>query len=78
MSVESNTRTEIVSTLKARVLAISDCIIALYKEGYIPNKRKRDNLLANNICLDIATNINSMTEEEFIKFKELIYKINNL
>lgn len=78
MSVKSNTRTEIVSTLKDRVLAISDCIIALYKEGYIPNNKKYKKLMLYNICIDIDNNISILTEEEITKFNRLIEKINIL
>ena len=49
MQVKSNTNTEIVSTLLYRVLTISDCIIALYNAGYIPNNKKYKKLMCYNI-----------------------------
>jgi len=75
MSVESNTRTEIVSTLTNGVLAISDCIIALYNAGYIPSKRKYHRLECCNILLNSVKDDYLMTNEDKEKLLMLCDKI---
>ena len=75
MGYNSETKIEILNTLENKVSSISNCIVALNKEGYVPNKKKSILLGWCNILIDAYKQIDSLTEEQQKKLDVLYNKI---
>lgn len=78
MLYKDSLKEEILTTLENRVVGISDCIVALVNEGYIPNKKKDTILKWSGILIHAYENINILSKEQQNKIDNLYNKIINL
>lgn len=68
----------ILTTLKNRVVGISDCIIALENEGFVPNKNKDTILKWSGILIHAYENVDVLSKEQQDKLDNLFNKVINL
>lgn len=75
MMYDSNIKTTMLSTLDNRMLSISDVILALFNEGYIPNRKKYVLLNLIDVVYRGIYNIDCFNEETRENFEKLYAKI---
>lgn len=61
--------------LEARMSGIADCIVALFDEGYIPNKNKTTILTWSSILIDAYENVDVLSKEQQEKLDRLYNKV---
>lgn len=62
-------------TLHERVSSITNCIVALLNEGYIPNKNKTTIINWSSILIDAYENIDVFSKEQQNKLDILYNKV---
>lgn len=75
MLYDESLQATIVDTLNNRVSTIVDCIIALLREGYLPNKNKITVLDWGSIMIHAFQNIEVFNEEQQNNLENLFNKI---
>lgn len=75
MLYDKSLQSTIVGTLNNRVSTIVDCIIALLREGYLPNKNKITVLDWGSIMIHAFQNIEVFNEEQQNNLENLFNKI---
>lgn len=75
MLYDKSLQSTIVDTLNNRVSTIVDCIIALLREGYLPNKNKITVLDWGSIMIHAFQNIEVFNEEQQNNLENLFNKI---
>jgi hypothetical protein len=75
MAYDSKLKTLMLSVLRDRALSISDVILSLFEEGYIPNRRKFDILSWCQMLNKVYSQIDSVNEEQQSKLDNLYNKI---
>lgn len=78
MLYKDSLKEEILTTLEKRVVSISDCIVALTNEGYVPNKNKDTILKWSGILIHAYQNVNILSEEQQDKLDNLFNKVISL
>ena len=78
MMYEDSIKHEIVGILEDRISTISDCIAALYQEGFIPNKNKITILDWSSILIHAYENIEILNNEQRVKLDSLYNKVRAL
>ena len=78
MLYKDSLKEEILATLEKRVVSISDCIVALVNEGYVPNKNKDTILKWSGILIHAYQNVNILSEEQQNKLDNLFNKVISL
>ena len=75
MVYDINYNNNAVRVLENRILTVADCIQALYKEGYTPNKNKYVILTWCSILLHAYKNIDIYSEEQHQSLDVLANKV---
>lgn len=78
MLYKDSLKEEILATLEKRVVSISDCIVALVNEGYVPNKNKDTILKWSGILIHAYQNVNILSAEQQNKLDNLFNKVISL
>lgn len=78
MLYEDSIKQEVLGTLENRVSSITDCMVALINEGYVPNKNKTIILNWSSILLHAYQNIDVLSEEQHIAIDNIFNKVINL
>ena len=78
MMYEIDNNKEMLDILNERVSNISDCMVALTKEGFIPNKNKTTILNWSSILIDAYQNFQIFNDEQKAKINDLFEKVTNL
>lgn len=78
MLYKDSSKQEILTALNNRVVGISDCIVALVNEGYIPNKNKDTILKWSGILIHAYQNIDVLSKEQQNNLDNLYNKIISL
>ena len=64
MLYEPKLKQAMLDVLEERMSGIADCIVALFDEGYIPNKNKTTILNWSSILVDAYENVDVLTEQQ--------------
>lgn len=75
MLYDNKIQEAVLDVLDNRISGIADCIIALLKEGYIPNKNKSTTIRWGGILVDAYQNIDILTKEQQRKLDNIYNKI---
>lgn len=75
MLYEGNLKKEMLDVLEDRISGISDCILVLVDNGYIPNKNKTTILNWSSILFNAYENIDVFSEEQHNKLDNLYSKV---
>lgn len=78
MLYKDSSKQEILTTLENRVVGISDCIVALIDEGYVPNKNKDVILKWSGILIHAYQNIDVLSKEQQDNLDNLYNRIISL
>lgn len=68
MSTESSTNNETLAVLVDKIADVSNCMLSLYKEGYVPNKKKYFKLNWYNALVDVVSNCESFDNAKLQHF----------
>lgn len=75
MLYEPKLKQAMLDVLEERMSGIADCIVALFDEGYIPNKNKTTILNWSSILIDAYENVDVLTKEQQEKLDRLYNKV---
>lgn len=75
MLYEPKLKQAMLDILEKRMLGIADCITALFKEGYVPNKNKYTIIDWTSILIDAYENVDVLSEEQHKKLDVLYNKV---
>lgn len=78
MLYKDSSKQEILAALENRVVGISDCIVALIDEGYVPNKNKDVILKWSGILIHAYQNIDVLSKEQQDNLDNLYNRIISL
>lgn len=75
MLYDNDLKEVMLDTLHERVSSITNCIVALLNEGYIPNKNKTTIVNWSSILIDAYENIDVFNKEQQNKLDTLYNKV---
>ena len=75
MLYEPNLKQAMLDVLENRVSGITDCILALLEQGYIPNKNKTIILDWSSILIDAYENVDVLSKEQQDKLDRIYNKV---
>lgn len=75
MLYDNDLKEVMLDTLHERVSSITNCIVALLNEGYIPNKNKTTIVNWSSILIDAYENIDVFSKEQQNKLDILYNKV---
>ena len=75
MLYEPKLKQAMLDVLEERMSGIADCIVALFDEGYIPNKNKTTILNWSSILIDAYENVDVLSKEQQEKLDRLYNKV---
>ena len=78
MLYEDSIKQEVLGTLDERVSSITDCMVALMNEGYVPNKNKTTILNWSSILIHAYQNMDVLSKEQHIAIDNIYNKVINL
>lgn len=75
MLYEPNLKQVMLDVLENRMSGIADCIVALFNQGYIPNKNKTTVLDWSNILISAYENVDVLSKEQQTKLDNIYNKV---